>query len=429
MADAEEKISYQVYKFGGASVKDAAAVRNVSSILRSNAPTKLVVVISAMGKTTNALEEIHKRRFRGDQFITQLQELRKFHDDIATALFSDLTSNHLSLYDQVFEAFADLLSEPCEHSFDQEYDRVVSWGELFSTALIFGFLQQEGFNAAWIDARRIIRTDQRFRDARVDWRHSAANVDEVRKLLEVRDLVIIQGYIGSAGPGLTTTLGREGSDFTASIMAYLLDAESVTIWKDVPGMLNADPKWFKNTVRLKQISFKEAIELAYYGASVIHPKTIKPLQNKNIPLFIRSFLDPTAEGSVIHTDTSGDDQVASFIFRPDQVLISISPRDFSFIVEDNLRDIFDLISHFGIRISLMENSAISFSVCVDEDEDKLKRLFESLNTNFIVKYNRELTLITVRHYNDQVLNELTNGREVLLEQRNRHTVRMIVRAT
>jgi aspartate kinase len=238
---------------------------------------------------------------------------------------------------------------------------------------------------------------------------------------------ILQGFIGRDETGNSTSLGREGSDFTAAIMAYLLDAADVTIWKDVPGMLNADPKWFKNTVKLDSISFKEAIELAYYGASVIHPKTIKPLQNKGIPLYIKSFLDPDSPGTIIQESTAHDGQVPSYIFKGNQVLLSIATRDFSFVVEDNLKEIFEAIAEAGVRIHLMENSAISFSVVFDYDDYKLQLLTEKLKTNYSVRYNEPLTLITIRHWDDAIVKELTHGKEIILEQRSRHTLRMLTR--
>lgn len=406
-------------------MKDAAAIRNVLSILRRYEGEKLVVVISAMGKITNTLEALHKARFHREAVSVHLKEIRAFHEAIAADLFAD---GKLDAHtERLFDDLEDRALQACTADFDMEYDQVVCYGELISTSIVSAYLQQEGLAAAWTDARQIVRTDNRFRDARVDWVRSAASLEGVRRALESRDVVIVQGFIGSTATGISTTLGREGSDFTAAIMAYLLDAESVTIWKDVPGMLNADPKWFKDTVKLDRISFREAIELAYYGASVIHPKTIKPLQNKGIPLYIKSFVQPEAEGTVIQEEMSADSLVPSFIFRPDQVLISFSPKDFSFVVEDNLRDIFEVIASLGVRVNLMENSAISFSICIDRDDYKMEKLFEALRAQFQIKYNEQLVLITVRHYDEPTIKMLTEGKEVILEQRSRQTLRMIVR--
>jgi aspartate kinase len=283
-------------------------------------------------------------------------------------------------------------------------------------------------DSEWFDARAIIRTDNRYRDARVDWDQSTRLLGPLKEALNSGKRCILQGFIGRDETGNSTSLGREGSDFTAAIMAYLLDAAEVTIWKDVPGMLNADPKWFKNTVKLDSISFKEAIELAYYGASVIHPKTIKPLQNKGIPLYIKSFLDPDSPGTIIQESTAHDGQVPSYIFKGNQVLLSIATRDFSFVVEDNLKEIFEAIAEAGVRIHLMENSAISFSVVFDYDDYKLQLLTDKLKANYSVRYNEPLTLITIRHWDDAIVTTLTEGREILLEQRSRHTLRMLTRS-
>lgn len=416
----------KVFKFGGASVKDAAAVQNVASILRRYESEKLVVVISAMGKTTNSLEVVHDNRFHKKSYSEELQKIKDYHIQIGNGLFGE-NSFHMDFVFDQFEALEEKLSAPCSQNYDLEYDQIVCYGELISTAMVSAYLQSQGLSAAWADARQLIRTDNRFRDARVNWSHSAAAAASIKNLLEKKDIVIVQGFIGSASSGQSTTLGREGSDFTAAIMAYLLDAASVTIWKDVPGMLNADPKWFSNTVKLDKISFREAIELAYYGASVIHPKTIKPLQNKGIPLYIKSFLNPEAEGSVIQESMDYDNLVPSYIFKGNQVLVSLTPKDFSFVVEDNLKEIFEVLTSLGIRISLMENSAISFSIVTDKDPYKLEQLFESMKVNYTVKYNENLTLITIRHWDEKTLQMLTEGKEIILEQKSRQTIRMVVR--
>lgn len=416
----------KIFKFGGASVRDASAVRNVAGILRMYANEKLVVVISAMGKTTNDLELIHDARFHGKDYQAIWQKIRDYHLNIAAELFDGNQEAMQPIFDQ-FDALAETLASPCSRNYDMEYDQVVCFGELISTALVNAWLVTQGFSSGWMDARQIIRTDNRHRDARVNWALSTASLDRLRLVLEKKDLVILQGFIGSTTTGISTTLGREGSDFTAAIMAYLLDAESVTIWKDVPGMLNADPKWFSNTVKLDKISFREAIELAYYGASVIHPKTIKPLQNKGIPLYIKSFLDPQASGSVIQESMDQDNLVPSYIFKGDQVLVSLTPKDFSFVVEDNLREIFDQLTQLGIRISLMENSAISFSIVTDKDSYKLDALMQAMKDRYEVRYNENLTLITIRHWDEKTVNMLTSGKEILLEQRSRQTIRLVVR--
>jgi aspartate kinase len=365
-------------------------------------------------------------RFEGLSYAEPLAEIRNYHEQIIDDLFGDDSAGRLVLQ-QHLEALDSVLAKPCSSHFDCEYDQIIVFGELISTAIIEAWFRHCSMDSQWFDARAIIRTDNRYRDARVDWDHSARQLGSLKEALDHGKRCILQGFIGRDETGNSTSLGREGSDFTAAIMAYLLDAADVTIWKDVPGMLNADPKWFKNTVKLDSISFKEAIELAYYGASVIHPKTIKPLQNKGIPLYIKSFLDPDSPGTIIQESTAHDGHVPSYIFKGNQVLLSIATRDFSFVVEDNLKEIFEAIAEAGVRIHLMENSAISFSVVFDYDDYKLQLLTEKLKANYSVRYNEPLTLITIRHWDDAIVKELTHGKEIILEQRSRHTLRMLTR--
>ena len=416
----------KVFKFGGASVKDSAAVRNMTDIVRHHAHQPLVVVVSAMGKTTNAIERIHAARFDGKPYHEELNEVVRFHTELTDELFGENRSGKSALQSQL-DAFNQALNQPCTSNYDQEYDSLIGFGELISTAIIHAYLEAEGVSSVWFDARKIVITDIRFRDARVNWEASRLCITPVQQALHENKACVIQGFIGSDSRGNSTSLGREGSDFTASIMAYLLDASEVTIWKDVPGMLNADPKKFKDTVKLDRISFKEAIELAYYGASVIHPKTIKPLQNKGIPLWIKSFVDPALSGTLIHESTTNDNRVPSYIIKENQVLVSVSTRDFSFIVEDNLKEIFDCLSRLGIRIHLMENSAISFSLVFDYDNYKLHSLLQELNKSYQVLYNEALTLMTVRHCDESIVKKLTADKEIILEQRSRNTLRMLLK--
>jgi aspartate kinase len=416
----------RIFKFGGASVKDAEAVRNVSSILDLFPDDALIVVVSAMGKTTNALEELHRARYSGSPVEEILEHIHTFHLNICRDLLGSREAA-AELMQPLMATLRAAVAAPCSDRYDREYDQVVSLGEWISTSIIHGYLESTGASSQLADARRVVRTDDRFRDARVDWTASALSIAPLREALTPGSRIIIQGFIGAAPDGATTTLGREGSDFTAAIMAYLLDAGDVTIWKDVPGMLNADPKRFPDSVKLDCISFREAIELAYYGASVIHPKTIKPLQNKGIPLYIKSFIDPAAAGTVIQESTERDHLVPSFIIKDNQVLISLSTRDFSFVVEDNLRDIFDTLVQLGVRIHLMENSAISFSMVVDHDPYKQEQLLQAFAGRYAIRYNEGVTLATIRHYHDSTIRRLTEGREILLEQRSRQTVRMVMR--
>lgn len=416
----------KVFKFGGASVKDSAAVRNMTNIVRKYAHQPLVVVVSAMGKTTNSIERIHAARFNGSTYDEELNNLIHYHRQLTEELFGENRNGQKAL-DIQLEDFKHTLSSPCSNNYDREYDSLIGFGELISTAIIQAYLEAEGIASAWFDARKIIITDNRYRDARVNWEASAACIQEVKKAMTESKVCVIQGFIGSTPEGQSTSLGREGSDFTASIMAYLLDASDVTIWKDVPGMLNADPKRFNDTVKLECISFKEAIELAYYGASVIHPKTIKPLQNKGIPLHIKSFVNPDAVGSTIQESGENDHLVPSYIIKDNQTLFSIATRDFSFIVEDNLKEIFGTLSELGIRIHLMENSAISFSIVFDTDAHKQQLLLEKLRDKYAIKYNEQLTLLTVRHGNEDSIRKLLNDSRPLIDQRTRHTIRMVIK--
>ncbi|CAG5076295.1 aspartate kinase [Parvicella tangerina] len=419
----------KVFKFGGASVKNAEAVENVRRII-SNTSDDLMVVISAMGKMTNAFEELVGRYSKGEVTGQQLDKIRAYHDEIVHDLKLQEDEFFMSLYERLFEKLLGKLSEEPSANYDYEYDQVVSFGELISTTIISGFLNAQGVENEWIDARKIIRTDDTYREGKVDWELTAALFKSKTGALyqaQGRTICITQGFLGHTDTGQTTTLGREGSDYSAGIAAWCLDAESVTIWKDVPGMLNADPKFFNNTERLPKISFREAIELSYYGASVIHPKTIKPLQNKDIPLYVKSFVDPNADGTEIQRDITSDHLIPSYIFKNDQTLISISPRDFSFIVEGNLRDIFDALHQSKTKVNLMQNSAISFSICVNEDEEKLNLLMNLLGDDYEVRYNTNLQLMTVRHYNEEILQSLKGEKEVLLEQKSRHTTRFVMR--
>ena len=416
----------KVFKFGGASVKDAEAVRNMTQIVRTHSQQPLVVVVSAMGKTTNAIERIHAARFNGNPYKQELNEVIRYHTQLTDNLFGQNGAGKNALQTQL-NAFQDALHQPCSSNYDKEYDSLIGFGELISTAIIQAYLEMEGIASVWMDARKIIITDNRYRDARVNWEASGQRIEPLKQTLAENKVCVIQGFIGSTPDGDSTSLGREGSDFTASIMAYLLHAGDVTIWKDVPGMLNADPKKFKDTVKLDRISFKEAIELAYYGASVIHPKTIKPLQNKGIPLHIKSFVNPEASGSTIEESGENDQRVPSYIVKDNQTLFSIATRDFSFIVEDNLKEIFGTLSELGIRVHLMENSAISFSIVFDTDSHKQELLIEKLRDHYSVKYNEELTLLTVRHGNDESLKNFVNKGDALIEQRTRHTMRMVIK--
>jgi aspartate kinase len=424
----------KVFKFGGASVKDADSVRNVAEILQKHAPEKLVVIVSAMGKTTNALEKVLTAWYENDERLNAfLQEVISYHEEIIKALFPD--KNHPVYFktDLLFGELEGNLSSLPTLNYDFDYDQIVSFGELISTTIISEFLISQSFNCQWFDVRELIRTDETWREGKVEWETTGSQIkSKVSSFLDSAEskpiIAITQGFLGATAEGATTTLGREGRDYTASIFAFTLHAEEMVIWKDVPGLLNADPKYFSVTEKLASISYREAIELAYYGATVIHPKTIKPLQNKDIPLRIKSFVDPLSEGTLIHQNTAADSLIPSFIFKVNQVLISISARDFSFIDEQSLSEILAVFASNSIHISLMQNSAISFSVCVDFNERRLSQLFEALGKDYKVRYNTGLELITIRHYDQATIGRvLEEGKTVLLEMRSRLTAQFVVK--
>jgi len=416
----------KVFKFGGASVKDADSVRNVASVLSLYNEDKIAVVVSAMGKMTNALERLlHAYFYNTGKIDEEFINIKEYHMSITTALFPDGNSEIYTDLENIFSLFRTRLNLPSSENYDYEYDQIVSIGEIISSKILSAYLNSAGIENSWIDARSIIRTDNTYRDARIDWEKTVELVNDSMEFHRER-IYITQGFIGSTAEHITTTLGREGSDFSAAILAYSLEAEKVAIWKDVPGVLNADPKYFDDTIKLDQLSYHDAIELAYYGASVIHPKTIKPLQNKKIPLWVKSFLHPKEKGTIIQNDKV-ELQIASFIFKMDQVLITISARDFSFIAEHNLGDIFHELSRLRVRINVMQNTALSFSICVDWDERRIPELIKSLETDYIIKYNRGLELVTIRHYDQETIDRVIVNKEVLLEEKTRNTVQMVMR--
>ena len=375
-----------------------------------------------MGKTTNALERVHQLWRDGNDFTLALNDVREFHQKIADELTID--SDQWRYY---FTELERTLMQSFSGSFDETYDRVVCFGELLSSSILLSYLAKKAHAVQWLDARRIIRTDSRHRDARVDF--AACELSDLQEWEGGNSIAVTQGFIGANEHGHTTTLGREGSDYSASILAFLTRAREVVIWKDVPGMMNADPRWFPEAQKVARISFHEAVELAYYGASVIHPKTIKPLQNLGIPLYIKSFENPSDEGTIINGEKDSDHPLHHLILKTSQALVSISPTDFSFIVEDNLRDIFDALSYSGIRARLMENSAISFSFVTDDDERKMDALKKLLEGKFVMRFNRPVTLLTIRHWTAAIVERYTSSREIFLEQRNRTSLRLVMRAT
>ncbi|MFP5471652.1 MAG: aspartate kinase [Bacteroidia bacterium] len=417
----------KVFKFGGASVKDAEAVKNMASIVQRFAGEDLMIIVSAMGKTTNALENVVNAYWEDkDEASTHVSKLKDYHLTVMRQLFADGHEIFQKIEGE-FQEIIDNISSPKSDNYDYEYDQIVSKGEIISTLIVNAYLQTQNINSTWTDATRLIRTDNKYRDGGVNWEVTETLINKhIKSLFKGKGQVVIcQGFIGHTDTLMTTTLGREGSDYSAAIFAYCLNAESVTIWKDVPGLLNADPKHFKNTVKLDKISFREAIELSYYGATVIHPKTIKPLQNKGISLYVKSFVNPEAEGSVVQASDEFDNNIPSYIFKTDQVLMSISPRDFSFVGEENLARIFAVFSKYGVKINLMQNSAINFSVSFDKT-NKLEKIIEELSQEFRVLYNEGLQLMTVRHHQPKIVEELSQGKIILLKQETRETLRMLM---
>jgi len=420
----------KVFKFGGASVKDAAAVKNAASIVKQYAKDNLLIVVSAMGKTTNNLERLVNAYFFDKETMQEIfDELKTFHFDIVSALFKNKSS---AIYAQLENDFVELLwaieDEPSS-TYNHHYDQIVGMGEIFSSRIVSAYFNEDGSDCLWLDARGIIQTDNTYREGNVDFELTQQLAEkDLLPLLKQHKVVLTQGFIGGTSENFTTTLGREGSDYTAAILAYSTKAESVTIWKDVPGVLNADPKWFSNTQKIDELTYQDAIELAYYGATVIHPKTIKPLQNKNIPLYVKSFVEPVAEGTVIK-DSNKHLPIPSFIFKVHQMLITISPRDFSFIAEENLSKIFALFYQHQVKINVMQLSAISFSVCVDMDNKKIQPLIQTLQNDYKVLYNDELELVTIRYYDQSTIERVCIDKEVLLEQKSRYTVQLVVRNT
>jgi aspartate kinase len=418
----------KVFKFGGASVKNADAVRNVVSVINRYPNDKLMVVVSAMGKTTNAFEMLLNAWYYNESMVREcLQEIVDYHNEIIRDLFPNFSDPIYTDFAQWLDDLESYLAGGNNNFYDYDYDGLVGKGELLSTRIITRFLQLQGKKAVWQDARKMIRTNNIYRDGRVDWTTTEQLTQKIVKVfLADNNIIVTQGFIASTQEGLTTTLGREGSDYTASILAYCNNAESVTIWKDVPGVLNADPKWFDNTVKLDKISYREATELSYYGASIIHPKTIKPLENKKIPLYAKSFLNPEAEGTVIQESQDYDTLVPSFIFKINQILISISTKDFSFVVEENLQDIFKLFTEHRVNIRLMQNSALNFSVCADMDDRKIPAIIKALQEDYKVLYNNNLELVTIRHFDEATIERVTLNKKILVDQRTRNTARMVM---
>lgn len=415
----------RVFKFGGASVKDANGVKNLISVLDQVGHDNTLIIVSAMGKTTNALEQVIGNYFDNKpELQNAIQAVVTYHNDIILALFENKNHPVFESVKSLFEELNTFLKTNKSPDYNFVYDQVIGFGELVSTTIISHFLKLKGFDNNWIDVRQLIKTDDYYRRANVNW---DLTQQLITKQVDNAKLNITQGFIGSDNNNFTTTLGREGSDYTAAIIAYCLSADSVTIWKDVPGVLNADPRHFKNAQLLNSISYTEAIELAFYGASVIHPKTLQPLQRKEIPLHVKSFLQPQANGTIVSKIKGIEPKVPCFIVKQNQVLLSLSTLDFSYIVEDNISEIFNLLSKYKMKVDVIQNSAISFSVCFDNNYNNLEPLLLHLKAKFKVTCNDNVSLYTIRHYNQKSISDLEAGKTVLLKQMFQETLKIVTK--
>jgi len=418
-----------VFKFGGASIKDAAAIRNVAAILQRYAGERLVIIVSAMGKTTNALEVI-ARAYAAGRVEEAKQQLTALHNATMTTvgeLFGDTPPELANSLNDLFVSVEWVFDDPPNESYDYDYDQIVSLGELIGSQVVAAYLNHKGLATSWLDARDCIITDNTYREGWVQWPDTQARItDRVPPLLDQGHFVLTQGFIGSTTENFTTTLGREGSDYSAAIFSYCLDAEAMSIWKDVPGVLTADPRLFDNVSKVDRLSYKEAIEMTYYGASIIHPKTIKPLQNKSIPLHVRSFLEPDSSGTEITAD-AGDTYPPMVAVEREQALVNISTRDFSFVAEHHIRELFEHITATRLQVNMMQNTAISFNVVVNDIDDRVERFRQRIEGEFKTTVDRDLELITIRHYTNEVAESMRRGKVQLLEGRMPLTIQMVVK--
>lgn len=416
----------QILKFGGASVKDADGVRNLEKVLNVVGTKKTLIVISAMGKTTNAMEKVIDHYFNSKhQLQSSIQDVKKYHNAILLDLFENESHEVFKVVSNLFQELSDFFSRNKSPDYSYVYDQTIGFGELVSTTIVSYYLNHKGVQNSWLDVRELIKTDNYYRDAKVQWE---ATQSKISSAVNGNILYITQGFLGSDTYNFTTTLGREGSDYTAAIFAYCLNAKSVTIWKDVPGVLNADPRYFENATLLHSLSYEEAIELSYYGASVIHPKTLQPLQRKEIPLFVKSFLNPKNNGTKVGKALELSPKVPCYILRDNQILISVSSLDFSYIVEENISHIFKLLHLHKMKVRSIQNSAISFSVCMENKYDHLEPLILQLKAKYDVKVDLDVKLYTIRHYNAEAIDEIEKNKTVLMKQITPETVQLITKS-
>lgn len=415
-----------IFKFGGASVRNAESIKNLLNILNTQ-KNNLIVVVSAMGRITDDLELLCSAYFHKTKEVApRLQAIESFHFDIINELFGKSDEETNKKVETLFAELREILGSEPSLCYDYEYDRIVSFGELLSSTIVSAYLNKQGRKMKWVDIRKSLKTDETYRDANID---VALSTQLCQKTFTFQDtfMYITQGFIAGTATNQTTTLGREGSDYTAAILANLLDAESVTIWKDVPGIMSADPKQYKDVQIIPRLSYREAIELSNFGAKIIHPKTIKPLQNKKIPLFVRSFVAPEEHGSVIRSLEEKLKLPPIYIDKDNQVLLTLTPRDFSFIAEAKLSRIFATLAKYRLKLNLMQNSAISFSICIDDNDAVFESFLAELKDDFEVLYNKDVRLITIRHYTDEIIRWLIGDKETLVEQRSRLTARFVVK--
>ncbi len=415
----------RVFKFGGASVKDAAGIKNVYDVLQKAGYEDVLLVVSAMGKTTNALELVIKNYFdKSAELNSSVQEVKKYHNQILLDLFEEDNNEVFAAVNSQFSDLEYFLAHNKSPNYNFVYDQIVSYGELISTTVLSHFMSHMGIKTQWLDVRNYVKTNSNYRDAEVDWDLTQKNIT---KNVKRKILNITQGFLGSDENNFTTTLGREGSDYTAAIFAYCLNAESVTIWKDVPGVMNADPRYFENASLLNQISYREAIELAFYGATVIHPKTLQPLQKKEIPLYVKSFINPLLPGTSVSRGATLDPFMPCFIVKREQLLISLSSIDFSFIMEENISEIFGLFHQFKLKVNLIQNSAISFSVCVEDKFGNFKELNAILSKKFKVEFVENVTLYTIRHFDEKAAQTVEENKTVILKQVSTETMQIVTK--
>ena len=414
----------KIFKFGGASVKNADGVRNLLKVLKTVDYNNTVIIVSAMGKTTNSFEKVVDSYLKKNEYLSDyLFEIENFHQIIVSNLFDSESSRISSLIKNIFKELKIFLSTNKSQEYSFVYDQIVCYGEILSTTIIHNFLISSQINNFWLDARKYIKTDSYYRDSNLNW---DLTIQKIKSEIKSGNTYITQGFIASDNNNFTTTLGREGSDYSASIFAYALNASEVTIWKDVAGVLNADPRYFSETTLLEHISYREAIELAFYGASVIHPKTLQPLQRREIPLYVKSFLNPMKNGTTIKKGSPLFPSIPCFILKQNQILLRLSSLDFSFIIEDNISDVFKLLHLYQMRVGLIQNSAISFSVCINNKYGRLNELVSHLKNRFKVEVDNNVSLYTIRHFDQKAIEKIkNNGKNILLEQRAQNTIQFI----